>query len=467
MNLKEFRTLVRQSAAPMRHFIKDKRGNASVIFGLTSIPLAMIASMAVDYGNSVRIKNELQAAVDAGVLAAATAIANGQDDVSKTQIAESTFFANLSDNTLSGFTATPATSVNLPDQEVTMTVSVSNERMISTLLGSHFDIGVTATAVADPGNPICMLSLNKTANEALYLNGTADLVANGCSIHVNSNDPEALRQVGSGSGTADSFCVNGDYAGSNYTPAPSRSCRQEEDPLAENWSAHWAAAAVDTSVCDYQSADFFPAGTSIEVLQPGVYCGNFDVQAGDTAILTEGGDGLYVFVDGDITVRAGGTLRNFVLPADGLTPPVGVTYPTDADPAETSIILAGDNPTGRFQVFSTGGQQSDVYIKAKSSGSFAGIALSQDPSVILPTSNTHLITGGGDVEINGIVYFPSQPLRVTGGGIIGNTADQFAIVADTIEVEGNGTLEIRIGADYSAAGLPELPESGQTVRLTD
>lgn len=467
MNLKKFRTLVCQSAAPMRHFINDKRGNASIIFGLTSIPLAMIASMAVDYGNSVRIKSELQSAVDAGVLAAATAIANGQDSVSKTQIAEDTFFANLSDNTQSGFSATPSTTVSLPDKEVTMTVSVTNSRMISSLLSNHVDINVTATAVVDPGNPICMLSLNKTANEALYLNGTADLVADGCSIHVNSSDPNALRQVGSGSGTADSFCVNGDYSGSNYTPTPSNTCRQEEDPLADNWATHWAAAAVDTSVCDYNSADLFAPGTSIEVLQPGVYCGDFEVQAGDTAVLTEDGDSLYVFVNGDITVRAGGTIRNFVLAADGLTPPAGVTYPSEADPAETAVILSGNSPTGRFQVFSTGGQQADVYMKAKSTGTFAGIALSQDPSVVLPTSQTHLLTGGGDVEINGIVYFPSQPLKVTGGGIIGNTTDQFAIIADTIEVEGNGTLEIRIGADYSAAGLPELPESAEMVRLSD
>ncbi|NNE22943.1 MAG: pilus assembly protein [Rhizobiales bacterium] len=466
MNLKEFRTLVRQTAAPMCHFIKDKRGNASVIFGLTSIPLAMIASMAVDYGNSVRIKNELQAAVDAGVLAAATAIANGEDNTSKTQIAEDTFFANLSDNTQSGFSATPNTTVSLPDKQVTMAVSVENSRMISTLLSNHVDINVTATAVVDKGNPICMLSLNKTANEALYMNGTADLVANGCSIHVNSNDPQALRQVGSGSGTADSFCVNGNYEGSNYTPMPNNNCRQEEDPLAENWANHWTAAAVDTSVCDYNSADFFPAGTTIELLQPGVYCGSFEVKNGDTAVLLEGGDSLYVFVNGDINIQAGGTLRNFALAADGLTAPAGFTLPTTADPAETSIIMTGNAPAGVFSVKSTGGNQGDVWLKAKSTGTFAGIALSQDPAVTLAGNDNHLITGGGEVEINGIVYFPVQPLKVTGGGVIGNTADQFAIIADTIEVEGNGTLIIKIGADYSAAGLPELPESSETVRLT-
>ena len=49
--------------------------------------------------------------------------------------------------------------------------------------------------------------------------------------------------------------------------------------------------------------------------------------------------------------------------------------------------------------------------------------------------------------------------------MIGNDADQFAILADTIEIDGTGQLEIRIGANYQAAGLPELPESAERVRL--
>ena len=71
------------------------------------------------------------------------------------------------------------------------------------------------------------------------------------------------------------------------------------------------------------------------------------------------------------------------------------------------------------------------------------------------------------MNINGIVYFPTQALDITGNGIIGNDADQFAILADTIEINGTGQLEIRIGADYQAAGLPELPQSSERVRLVD
>ena len=102
-----------------------------------------------------------------------------------------------------------------------------------------------------------------------------------------------------------------------------------------------------------------------------------------------------------------------------------------------------------------------MVIKAKSTGTFAGIAIAQHPDYI-PSPQPHTITGGGTININGIAYFPTQPLKITGGGTIGNDADQFAILADTIEINGNGMLEIRIGADYTAAGLPELPEASET-----
>jgi len=135
----------------------------------------------------------------------------------------------------------------------------------------------------------------------------------------------------------------------------------------------------------------------------------------------------------------------------------------DADknfPSETAIILTGSSP-GRLEV--NGG--ADMVIKAKATGSFAGIAVAQDPTSV--PSQPHQIAGGGDVNVDGIVYFPTQALDITGNGVIGNNADQFAILADTIEINGTGQLEIRIGANYQAAGLPELPESSERVRLLD
>ncbi|MDH3742184.1 MAG: pilus assembly protein TadG-related protein, partial [Hyphomicrobiales bacterium] len=402
MLLKQFRKNLQQTAAPLHRLAKDTQGNTAVIFGLSVIPLVMIASMAIDFGNSVRIHNELQVAADAGVLAAATAMATGEDDTSKTEVANETFFANLNGNTLSGFSANPQTVVDFPGKEVTMTVSVRNQRMFSTLLADHIDIAVNAKAVIDPGTPICMMALNPNTSDALAIDGTADLVADGCSIHVNSSDGEALRQVGSGGATAESFCVHGDYVGSNFTPMPQRDCRVENDPLKDLFASAWSS--VNPSVCDFQSADVFSGGGGgggeTVLLEPGVYCGELEIRAGDTAILQSGSDGVYVFVNGDIDIRSGGTLRNFVQAGDGVTPNPGETFPS-----ETVIILAGaGNNAGVLEVNGGG----NLIVRAPSSGPFSGIAIAQPYGAA--ADKPHLITGGGDVDVDGIIYIPDADL---------------------------------------------------------
>ena len=161
----------------------------------------------------------------------------------------------------------------------------------------------------------------------------------------------------------------GAIAGSNYTPMPEKSCRKEEDPLEEYFAEDWAT--ITDFTCDFQSSDIFGPGGSgpdVVLLEPGVYCGDLDIAAGKTAILqgndeTGVDDSLYIFVNGSIDIRGGGTVRNFVDPADGVTPDPNKNFP-----AETAILFTGNNP-GRLEV--NGG--ADMVVKAKSTGRFAGI----------------------------------------------------------------------------------------------
>jgi hypothetical protein len=88
------------------------------------------------------------------------------------------------------------------------------------------------------------------------------------------------------------------------------------------------------------------------------------------------------------------------------------------------------------------------------------------PSDLVPDKE-NLIIGGGTMVLDGIIYLPKQPLKVTGNGDIGLDAKQFAIIADTIDIEGNGQLNIRISNDYKDAGLPPLPEAHEGIRLVN
>ncbi len=86
---------------------------------MTFIPFMMIVSAAVDMSNAVRMKAELQAAADSGVLASATALASGENDSDKTQIANKAFNANLSPKLLSTLTATPIPPSTFPPSRCT------------------------------------------------------------------------------------------------------------------------------------------------------------------------------------------------------------------------------------------------------------------------------------------------------------------------------------------------------------
>ena len=83
----------------------------------------------------------------------------------------------------------------------------------------------------------------------------------------------------------------------------------------------------------------------------------------------------------------------------------------------------------------------------------------------LPSPHENTVTGGGNMKFSGIMYFPTQPLLISGNGEIGDTTNQFAIMADTINIQGTGLLTVHLTSDYETVGFPQLPESHEKVRL--
>jgi Flp pilus assembly protein TadG len=74
---------------------------------------------------------------------------------------------------------------------------------------------------------------------------------------------------------------------------------------------------------------------------------------------------------------------------------------------------------------------------------------------------TRLAVGADDADKEDLM------LKITGNGDVGATVSQFAILADTIAIEGNGQLNIKIGQNYQDQGLPDLPEAHEVVRLLE
>src|SRR5687767_11694315 len=378
------------------------------------------------------MKSEIQSAAAAGVLAAATRLAVNASEADKEQLALDTFYANLSP-LLADHAGPPTVAIDFPAKQVHLAVDVEHSNILSGLASDGFTLHVEATATVSKGNPLCMMALNPHAEEALTIQGTADLKANECAVHVNSDHPtDALHQHGSATATAKSFCVQGGHYGSSYTPPPQDKCAYEYDPLEASFAADWAKAGISGRPCTFTNLP--QINTAGEVtLDEGVYCGGLTIKKG-TVNLKD--DKVYVFRDGPLHVQAQGTLKG----------------------TRTPILFDGDETT---RLITQAG--ANVITSAPTSGEFKGIAFAQHPLSI--PDNENLIIGGGQMEINGILYFPKQPLKITGNGDIGTTVAQFAIMADTIAIEGNGQLNIHIGQNYQDSGLPDLPEAHEIVHL--
>lgn len=422
----------RPGISRLAELARNTSGNMGMIAGIAIIPFVMAVTAAVDLANAVRIKSSLQAAADAGVLAAATALASGYGDSDKKKIALDTFKANLSPALLAAFPTDPEVVIDFPTQKVHMAVSANTDQLLTNLITESMNLNVEATALVDQGSPVCLMALNPTKTKALDIQGTAEIQAEACAVQVNSGDPVGMSQSGSSSATAQSFCVHGDYAGTNYTPKPRRYCMRERDPLAQMYADY--LAATDLTKCRPDYSNRIQNNDDV-TFSAGVYCQGLEVQQGTVRL----NDGIHVFRDNRLYISANGKL-------------IG---------DNVAIVLTGDADT-----YFANQAGAHIDISAPQTGNFAGIVLSQDPASI-PNPGINEIIGGGYMRFNGIVYFPTQPLKVTGNGVVGADSPQFAIMADTIQVEGNGVLTIKIGADYASAGLPKLPEAHEVVRLVE
>jgi Flp pilus assembly protein TadG len=414
-------------------------GGIAVMFGVSVVPVAIAASVALDMANVSDVRSQLQAAADTAVLAAATRLAVNADDSDKEALARTTFDANLSAELLAELTSTPDVTVDFPSKTVSMAVEVTTGTVLTRLVTDEITVHVNAAATVSPGTPICMMALNPSAAKSINIQGTADLIADGCAVQVNSSDPDnALYQTGTGTGTADSFCVHGGHDGTNFTPSPRDKCMVEKDPLEEQFAADWAAEGINSKSCDHTNLAQINTGAStVTPLSPGVYCGGVTIKQG-TVQLTKGG--LYIFRNGPLYVQAHGTLKG----------------------EEVAILFTGNDTT---RLITQAGANIITSARSAVGSRFRGLAFAQDPSSVPAKEN--IVIGGGQIEINGIMYFPEQPLKITGNGDIGTTAAQFAIMADTISIEGNGQLVIHIGQNYATTGLPDLPEAQEVVYLNE
>lgn len=71
-----------------RCLLQDRSGNVAIMFGIAIIPLLGFIGGSIDYGNSLRLRTQLQQALDASTLAAAREIQNGKSKADARKVAD-------------------------------------------------------------------------------------------------------------------------------------------------------------------------------------------------------------------------------------------------------------------------------------------------------------------------------------------------------------------------------------------
>ena len=395
--------------------IEDRSGNLMLVFALALLPIFLGLGSAVDFNRAVHMKGMMQSAADASVLSAVLMAEDGATETFALDMFRTQF--ELSDN--KSFSAMPAADASMAEEILTLRAHADVRTTVMGLVQESVPVDVLARAMRVEGGPACLVSLDPTAEKALNLSGTAQINAVGCGIQVNSNDPQSITQKGNAAANVPHICTRGRYTGS-FSTKPRR-CPALKDPL---------EAAVVDDIAETMPASCKSGNIQIKkthkTLQPGCYAGTINVMSHGSLHLAPG---LYFIEDGDFIVRSGATVTG-----DGVT-----------------IIFVGSQAGGV-----TIRSGSYVELSATTEGPFAGLLFVQDPNAT-PRDDESILIGGGDLELTGTIYLPLHQLTITGNGSISGASPQFAIIAKTLSLEGNGVLNINMNTNYAKAGYSQLP----------
>jgi len=260
---------------------------------------------------------------------------------------------------------------------------------------------VKARAVARVGGgTTCFFTLNPTASNTLSVsNGVS--VSSSCGIMVDSSSSTALTATGGATLTAPYIGVVGRYTvnnGATVNPTPTVGVSPVSDPLA-------SLARPGVGNCDHTSLVI--GGGVTTSLNPGTYCKGITIGNGSTVTFNPG---TYVIKGGGMWINGGSHVTGN-----------GVTFYNSYATGYTYAPFTFDNGTTET-------------LAAPTAGSYAGILLYQDPTVV--SSLRNVFAGGTSANLTGALYFPTTGLDFSNG----TSAAYTIIVADNVNFTGGVKL---------------------------
>jgi len=174
-------------------------------------------------------------------------------------------------------------------------------------------------------------------------------------------------------------------------------------------------------------------------LAPGTYCGGLTVDGTNVTFLP----GNHIMLDGPLVFRNS----------------------AEAFANDVTFVMKGKTATLNIQ------SGSEVDVKAPGEGALAGLAFFQDvnhnsasPATFPNGFNT--LSSGGELNVTGTVYFPTQTIEVNGQAVFGSNAPATSFIAYNADFYGSPIINVSV--DHQRAGLPPvLPRSEDGARLVE
>jgi Flp pilus assembly protein TadG len=409
----------------LMRMLRDRSGQAILIFSLAS-PIALGgAGMAVDLSMWVRQKDSLQTIADAAALAAAYELARPSASVQASAEAAARGFV-----VANGKGKDVDVDVDLVKRRASVKVSEAAIITFGGLFGID-DFSLSATSTAETHSEYkepCVIALDTSAKIGVNFGGSGGFTAN-CVVWSMSTAQSSITIGGSVTvdvkedlctdGAGKGYVVNGTAA--RFNKVPQQGCHLDPGGLKDLELREWNS--IDIPTC---TRNLVVNAKGDYTLPPGRYCGGVQISA--TGNVTLGG--LYIMSNGPMKITAEGSVTG----------------------NKVGIYLVGRQAT-----FDVAGSASVVLSAVAADDTYtgdpmAGVVVASDPN---QTGNlSSRISGGAQVNLLGTVYLPKQDLVWRGNSSAAQATEVTLLVAKTVDVA--GTTDITFKADAKAAGFDPI-----------
>ncbi len=413
----------------LERFRGDDSGAVAILFGIAALPVMLGVGAAIDYSSVVQTQSKLQAAADAGALAAAQNSSGTQSQ--RQSVAESISLGTLG-ALATKINATATESEPASGQyKVTIAAAVPTAVMklagidairvvASSVAGTVSGQTTTTTTTTTSAANVCILVLAKSTTQAFLGNSGATINSPKCEVDVASTAAPAAILNSAVKFTLNEFCVagtsiinNGATVTNGSTSVLKTGCAVASDPFAGK------LPTVSVGACTVSNQTYSGAVT----LSPGVYCGSFNFNGTGSLTLNPG---LYIFKGASWNLNSGWTMTGS-----------GVTLYF----ADTSYMQFNGTAA--------------VNLSAPTSGTYANILMYEAAGL---STSSFTINGGSATPdcLTGLIYLPSRNLTFNSGASVNAAA--ITMVVNTLIMDG-------VTWNLTASAFP-IPSASSTVTTT-